>query len=562
SGGTWANLFTAQYELNKRRDIRVAASPADPRSLYVYYGGFVGESADAHLKVSTDAGATWSERSISTVDIANLGYNTYLLPDPRDANTLYLGSRDVYRSTDAGVSWINLNRNFFNAGAGFQYQPGGSNTHADQHAIAFSPTVPGEFYLGNDGGVSKTTDGGVTFQSMNSTLALTQFVGLALNPANPAISYGGTQDNGTQRRNTDSPMWSEISAGDGGRTVINPVNPSVVFITYIRGEIYRFGGDGSYFDVQVASNGTFGEPTENARIGFYPPFVGNGVDSTLYFGSWRLFIGTDLGNSWFAPAGFFDLTKGINDIGRDVLSAIAVARADTNVIYTGSVQGRAMVSRDRGRSWTDITRGLPDRSITSITVETAAPSVAYLTVSGFNSGHVFRTTNTGVTWTDISGGLPDVPVNALLIDPTDSNTIYLGTDIGVFRTTTRGAEWRYFNRGMPPVVIHDFASNSSGLIQVATYGRGAFELGGSVPPSIASASFDGKKRLTIEGTGFGESASIIINGDDRSVRIVSSTDTTILATGKIKKLGLRSGDNTVQVITPDNLSSNIFTLKL
>jgi photosystem II stability/assembly factor-like uncharacterized protein len=221
-----------------------------------------------------------------------------------------------------------------------------------------------------------------------------------------------------------------------------------------------------------------------------------------------------------------------------------------------------MRSTNGGQSWADVTGGLPDRSITSIAVDPSSPSVAYLTVSGFNTGHVFRTTNTGATWVDVSGSLPDVPASALLIDPADSNTIYLGTDIGVFRSTTRGNDWRSFNRGMPPVVVHDFSANAS-VIQVATYGRGAYELGGaSDRPSIVAVAFNGKKRLTIDGAGFGDSPTVMINGEDRSFRIAESSDTSILLTGKIKKLGLRSGDNTVQVITSDSVSSNIFTIPI
>ncbi len=561
AGATWSSLFTAQYNLTKRRDIRVAISPVNTRAIYSYFGGFIEDAADAHLRVSTDGGATWSERSLAGVDTAQLGYNTYLVADPRDALTLYIGSRDVYRSTDGGDSWTNLTRNFYDSNFGFQYAPGGSNTHTDQHAIAFSPSNPNEVYVGNDGGVSKTTDGGITFQSLNSTLTLTQFIGISLHPTNPAISYGGTQDNGTQQRSANS-GWSEIVSGDGGRSVIDPRDPSMVFVTYTRGDIFRLINDGRIFDAQIGFNGTFGEPVENPRIAFYPPFAGNGVDATLYFGTWRLFESTDLGNSWFAPSGFVDLTKGITDIGRDVLSTIAVARSGTNVVYTGSAQGRAMVSTNGGRSWSDITRGLPDRSITSITVDPANSATAYVTLSGFGSGHVFRTNNAGGTWADISGSLPDVPANTALIDPGDANTIYLGTDIGVFRSTTRGADWRSFNRGMPPVVVHEFSADKTGVIQVATYGRGAFELAASARPSITSVSFDGRKQLTITGTGFGAAPSVVVNGDDRSLRINSSSDSSILLTGKIKKLGLRSGDNTVQVVTSDKVSSNVFTITL
>ncbi len=203
---------------------------------------------------------------------------------------------------------------------------------------------------------------------------------------------------------------------------------------------------------------------------------------------------------------------------------------------------------------------LPNRSITSIAIDPSDPSIAYLTVSGFNTGHVFRTSNSGATWTDVSGIVPDVPASALLVDPSDSNTLYLGTDIGVFRSTTRGNDWSSFNRGMPPVVVHGFSANASGLIQVATYGRGAYELGAGEKPSIVAVSFDGKKRLTVDGTAFGDLPTVMINGVDKTFRIVEESNTSILLT-KTKKLGLKSGDNIVQVITSEG-SSNVFTIPI
>lgn len=559
-GSTWANVFTAQYDFSRRRDIKVAMSPADPRRIYVYYAGYI-TNAEAHLKASSDGGATWSDHYLWTVDLGQLGYNTYLFADPRDALTLYLGSRDIYKSTDGGDTWTNMTLNFYDSGQGYSYAPGGSKTHTDQHALAFSPNA-NELYAGNDGGVSKTTDNGATFQSLNAGLTLSQFVGISLHPTNPAISYGGTQDNGSQQRIGDSQSWREVVSGDGGHTVIDPLDPSVVFMTYVRGEIYRLTGNGQTFDAQVGWNGAFGEPFDGARMAFYPPFVGNGVDGTLYFGTWRLFISTDLGNSWFAPASFADQTKGFTSAGPDVLSAIGVARSNTSVIYTGSSQGRAMVSTNGGRIWSDITQGLPNRSITSITVDLSNAATAYVTLSGFGSGHVFKTTNTGGSWTDISGSLPDIPANCMLFDPIDHNTLYLGTDIGVFRSTTSGTSWRGFNKGMPPVVVHEFASQQSGLIQVATYGRGAYELIANPPPVIASVSFDGKKHLTISGSSFGDAPRVLINGDDRSDHIDTSSDSEVKLIGKMKKMSLKAGDNSVQVVTADNVISNLFNITL
>ncbi|HJQ68030.1 MAG TPA: hypothetical protein VKA70_03620 [Blastocatellia bacterium] len=562
-GNTWTNILPVSYDTSFRRDVRVAVTPARPQNVYVFTGGITFNGVSVRVAVSTDNGDTWSDRSTS-FDTAQIGYNSYLYVDPRNADTLYLGSRDVYRSTNGGASWSNLTRSFSIGPENvYLYTPAIATTHPDQHAFALSPTNQNDIYIGNDGGLSKSTDRGATFQSLNATLSLTQFVGIAVHPTDPRISYGGTQDNGTQVRLTDSNRWFEFAPGDGGRCVINPENPSQVFTNYYQGNLYRFNDNGRSYDRQIAFTDYFGEFGDRPRIGFYPPFVGNGVDSTIYIGTYRLFMSTSQGGSWFAPGGGTDLTKGINEKGVDVLSAIAVSRSNTNIIYTGSAQGRAMLTTDAGATWSDITRSLPDRFITSIAVDPNVSAKAYLSVSGFKTSHIFKTTDGGASWAAASAGLPDIPVNALLIDPFDSEKIYAGTDIGVFRSRDGGASWQSFNNGMPPVVITGFAAQASGLIQVATYGRGAFEIrSGDDRPSISSASFDGKKKLSISGARFGSAPKVLINGVDQSGRISSFSDTSIKLKSKASKLGLKTGDNVIQVIESEGNGSNVFILRL
>jgi photosystem II stability/assembly factor-like uncharacterized protein len=562
AGVTWASVYSTPYDRNRTFDIKVATTEAAPNTVYVWTGGTTGDIFTGGLLISTDGGTTWSDRGAAGVDLAQFGYNTYITVDPTEGKTIYVGSRDVYKSTDGGFSWANLTRSFTGAGGQFSFSPGVSKAHPDQHAFAFSPNNPSVFYIGNDGGVYKSNDGGDSFLNLNPTLTLTQFVGISLHPTNRFISYGGTQDNGTQRRFGLS-AWYEFAPGDGGHSVINPLFPSMVFTTYIRGSIFRFGNDGGFVERQVAWNSTFGEPDPGGRLGFYPPFVGNEVDERLYFGTWRFFISTNLGDTWTAPAGDLDFTKGVTQSGSDVISAIGVSPADTDVIYTGSVQGRAMATTDGGQSWADVTAGLPDRSITGIAADPTAPTTAYVSVSGFGSPHVFKTTDAGIHWSSVSANLPDVPANAILVHPIVSNTIYVGTDIGVFRTTSGGATWGLFNKGVPPAVITGFSSQPGGLIQVSTYGRGAYEIDAGVPrPSIASVSFNGKKLLTVTGSEFGSGASVMINGVDRTSHIKSGGDSLIKLKGKINKLGLIEGDNAIQVIGSSGAGSNVFIFRL
>jgi hypothetical protein len=570
-GATWLPVPLFAVPTQNVTDVRIAVTPASPDSVFVISGN----RTAIRIDVSHNGGLTWTTKSTARVDPAQFGYNAYIYAAPNDANTLYVGTRDLYKSSDGGNSWDNLTKNFVFrvSGNDYPYGPFSSTSHPDQHAFAFAPNDPNTLYIGNDGGISKSSDGGATFQSLNASLTLTQFVGISMHPTDPAISYGGAQDNGTQYRLPDGKGWREFAEGDGGHSVVNPVDPRSVFTTYVYGRIRRwqFNADGTHTERPGGtSNSTFGEPATGQRIAFYAPFESNGVDGTVYFGTYRLFVSTNFGDAvnvnapvWTAPAGTTDLTKGTTAQGPDVLSAIGVERrANAQVIYTGSAQGRVMVSQNGGANWTDITSGLPNRFIESITVDPANAAVAYLTYGGFGTGHLFRTTNFGASWTDIGGipgqpnAIPNVPVSAFLIDPKTPSTLYAGTDIGVFRSTDNGATWSTFNNGMLPAVVTGFAANANGTIQLSTYGRGAFEL--SAPPQSYTVS----GQVTLGGAGFGGVNITLANGQP------SPPTTTTDANGNYTLANVPGGVNYVlaaskqdfdfvpQSVVLENLSAN------
>ncbi|MCW5960536.1 MAG: hypothetical protein KIS76_10275 [Pyrinomonadaceae bacterium] len=499
-GTTWNNVYTSPF--NSTKDFRVAVTAASPDRVYIYLGDE--GSNDRRLETSSDAGGTFTTRgAIGTtatgLDPGQFGYNTYLAADPSNADTVWVGSRDFFKSTDGGATFTNLNNSWippYTCATCFQENM--QKVHTDQQSFAFEPGNSNTFYVGNDGGIFKTTNGGTSFTTLNSTLSLAQLYSVAIHPTNGNISYAGAQDNGSQRRTSGTNGWVEFTqTGDGGPSVINSVNPSIVYLGGTMGNLIRNTETGSpQTQVDIASAASFG--AQNGRIGFFAPVVGNGVDERLYSGSWQLYICSDCstaqGAATWTRTSDTDLTTG----GTDTLRTIAVAKSNTSVIYTGSANGRVMRSTDNGGSWTDITAGLPMRSIASITVSPANPALVYLTVSGYGSvGHVFRSTDSGSTWTNISGNLPDIPTNAFLIDPQTPTTFFAGTDIGVFRSTDSGGSWSAFNTGLPPVPAMAFTAQATGKIQVATYGRGVFELGAAAPANLARSDFDGDGRTDL-----------------------------------------------------------------
>lgn len=457
-GLTWSNVVDAgsgSYAFP-----RVAVTPASPQRVYAQMFSYGPGGEKYRFLVSDNGGITWNDAPAIGLPRE---FSVFVAADPSNAQIVYVGMRDLYKSTDSGATFTNQTRGYNAAG---NFDPELSASHVDQHALAFHPQHSSTLYLGNDGGVFRSDDGADTFRSLSGTLSLVQAYGIAAHPTDPASLFLGTQDNGMERRGADG-KWLELVTGDYGSILFDGNNPEMLVTNYVEGLILAFANRGSiYFDT-FATNATFGEEESGGRIAFIAPFEHSRATNTLYFGTWRLFKSTDFGRTWTAPAGTFDLTKGEGD----TLGAIGFGVSDPNVIYTGSYQGQVMVSRNGGVQWTNATNGLPDRSVRSIAVDPTNADVAYIGFSGYAADHVWKTTNGGASWSKLDQGLPDIPVNALLLR---NGFLYAGTDIGVFRL--QNGTWSYFSNGMPPVIVTDFDVTASGVIVAATHGRGAYEL--------------------------------------------------------------------------------------
>jgi photosystem II stability/assembly factor-like uncharacterized protein len=454
-GRTWTLVFPGKGTLPR---FVFAHSRTTPGRVYLH--SLMENTPRFH--VSSDGGATWSDVAATLPPSRPI----FLAAHP-SKEQIYLGypGGDLHVSTDGGATWRNITKGRNEAG---NFDPQFSLTHIDQHALVFSPADDRVMYLGNDGGIYKSTDGGATFTSLAGALSLIQAYGIAAHPLDPAMIYLGTQDNGLARLRNGS--WREMITGDYGSILFDHNDPSYIVTNYVYGTILSFSANGELYFGERADNSTFGEIVEPYRIQFIAPFEQQASTGTLYFGTWKLFASYDFGRSWNTPAGSLDFTRG----GTDTLSAIGLSPDDPYTIYTGSATGKLMRSRDGGETWTDVTGTQPQRYVKAITVDPEDPGVAWLAYSGYRTAHVYRTSDYGATWTAVSAGLPDVPVNALFLHPADRNVVYAGTDIGVFGLD--GTQWRFLGNGMPPVVVTGFDMTANGRLVAATYGRGAYEL--------------------------------------------------------------------------------------
>ncbi len=181
-GQTWTLLEATPYDSGGTQSIHVAVSPAGPQMIFIWEGGTINGAFDARLVVSLDGGKTWTSKGSGGVDTGQFDYNDYLQVDPQNPNVIYIGSRDVWKSTDGGATWTNLTRDFTGSGSS-HFTPNLASAHADQHALAFSPGNSSDFYIGNDGGLAETL-----FKMRTARSRSPSFIGFRRIPATPPSS--------------------------------------------------------------------------------------------------------------------------------------------------------------------------------------------------------------------------------------------------------------------------------------------------------------------------------------------------------------------------------------
>lgn len=458
----------------------IAVTAANPNRVYA----LVEAKPGGGIYRSDDAGQTWKMMSNFAQLITRPFYYVALTADPTNADVVYGGAENFYKSTDGGANWTTLR-----------------TPHSDNHDMWINPKDGRIMIQANDGGANVSNDGGRTWSTqMNQPTA--EIYGVWMDEQFPYRLYGAQQDANTVIvPSLPVPGLTEpFETGPGcetGPIIPHPKNPQVVYGA-CKGQFSRMlmntRQEQNYW---VGGQSLYGNDAKDLIFRFQrvsPMEVSLFDSSTVYYGSQYVHRSHDGGVHWekISP----DLTakpaccQGASGepITRDVtgeefystLYAISESKLEPGVIWTGSNDGPFYVTRDNGKTWKNITpKGLPEGGrVQYIETSPHRRGSAYYAVYRYLLGdfapYIYKTEDYGATWTKLTdgkNGIPaDWPTRVVREDPDRQGLLYAGTEFGMFISFDNGAQWQPFNQNMPQVPITDIKVHHKDLV-VATQGR-------------------------------------------------------------------------------------------
>ncbi|OJJ23325.1 hypothetical protein BKI52_02910 [marine bacterium AO1-C] len=522
NGTNWTDITPSLAAGYQRITLDVA--PSNENIIYIFAHTPNAGKNDHQVFYTSNAGTSWTDRSSNLPaygsPVGNLSqgsYNQYIKIKPDNPNVVFIGSTNLYRTTNgftstAGNSWIG---GYATANNVSTY----ANHHPDNHSLVFYPSNPARMLTGHDGGVSRTTNNlanSVSWTLLSNGYYTTQAYHIAIDPetANDARLMVGLQDNGkwTATSFTANAAWGEERAGGDGCYVAIVSGQNIRYTSTQGGNILRFTGA----NINNPSDADGIQPAGVEGQLFVNPFILDKNDQNImyYPASGRIYRNTNLSaiNSGYTfdgtSTGWTSLSGsnvGYTTAQLNIINGIAYGEAITaldvsktnvaNVLYYGTTDGRVFRldgANSGNPSKVDIytNKGLPNGAyVSNISVDPTNSANVIVVFSNYGIKSVFYTTNSGSSWTDISGNLeqnPDGSGNgpsvrwAEIHQDSNGNFVYLvGTSTGLYSTETLNGTATVWEQEGPntignvPVVAIQ-GRTSDNLVAIGTHGNGVY----------------------------------------------------------------------------------------
>jgi photosystem II stability/assembly factor-like uncharacterized protein len=524
-GRSWTEIKGGGFPATNKGRMNINIAPSDPNIVYVMVEADSVRGAKPQMLLSglyrsADAGKTW--KWMSTVNNRPF-YFSQVRVDPKNPNRVYRMAVDFAFSDDGGRSWklsmignhedyhamwINPNDpdHFIIAGDAGVFQTfdrGGTfdsinNMPMGQfYGVSYDFQVPyrvcgGLQDNGSSCGPSRRRNGQL---QMTDWFQVGSADGLqtAQDWADPDNVYYTTQGGNIFRRN----LATGENASARARTVTRQ---------QFGQQIAAIKGDGTtpltadqqkqIDDIRAQMKTQLADPSVATRWNWNAPFiVSHHNPNVVYTGAEKLFKSVEQGanpraisgdltratEEWIRIAGGFDANGNAamdasGGITRDATGAeenstlvnIVESPIRAGLLYTGSDDGRVMLTRNDGGTWEDLSdnmKGVPALAhVAKVEASSHDSGTVYVVRDNHREGdykpYVFMSTDWGKTFRSINANLPDGsngPASTYVIreDPVNANLLYLGTETGVFASLNKGQSWFPLGGNLPTVPVYD-----------------------------------------------------------------------------------------------------------
>jgi len=437
---------------------------------------------DHNLYKSINRGATWIQiptncpAGADTCDLnGSIGFSVFAV-DSGNPQNIVAGNTALYRTNNGGITWTEIAHKY--------------GIHPDQRVIAFSQTGFGMVYVGNDGGVVKSTDAGQHWTNLNENLPGALLYSVALSRDGTMIA--GTQDNGVIFSDPLMPWgktWNAIHGGDSAHNFIDPTDSGVAYLT-----MYAIDPQHqNIWRVTRATPGTTPAPEvpihpsqfdDDCACNFFPTFSMNPLSPKHLLAACQRVVRTLDGTAssvvW-TTIGNGPLTSASPCAMWNSVTAATEAPNNSNVIYAVTHYDTVFVTQNAnagpGATWNQVTQQHQPDGVNGVTVDPTNYQIAYLAC---DSG-VYKTTDMGTSWTQY--GIPNLIYRDVAIDPASPRHIFAASNAGVFASTDGGLTWANMSEGIPAGLMVSAPSFNATSRQLAasTYGRGVYVLNSGRP---------------------------------------------------------------------------------
>jgi len=395
---------------------------------HIYVGSAVG------IFYSHDDGVTWA-RSEDTNTFGSFVFAAQPNPEAGSSYIFVATSNGVYRSTNNGLSWDQLN--------------GQDTTRLFSRSIAtvkFDSNDPSVIYAGSNGSglyIGRKITESIEWERINEGLTTLVVNSLEIDDSiNPARLYLGANDSLYTRTTLPGESWTQIEnfAGRGvlSLSLAKNSSPKRLYASSFDAEIERTDDATSTLGTSWTSITSGVSSSDIFKLTVIPH--NNPIESKVYAGGSRGLFSTK------SNAAIVDSTWLAAHSGPQIVSVAYDNRNPTTLIWAGSFDQGVFASDDNGSTWIAKNKGMDNRTVLALEADTTVtPAILYAATLG----GVYLSTDSATSWQTSNNGLANLSIYSLALDTTTTpNILYAGTADGVYRSSDQGRNWVPINIGL------------------------------------------------------------------------------------------------------------------